>query len=131
MPEVVLGQFGLQATDHHGVLLAVELLGVGVHPTGEPLVVQKLQQGREALGVAVVRRGGQEELVLEVRGQEADRPGAERVGGVLAPARGGAVVGLVHDQHVVAAGVDRLPLGGQRLLEQPQGPLPLEEVDAR
>ena len=104
-------------------------LRVGGHATGEPLVVQKLQQGREALRVAVVGRGRQEELVLEVRGQEADRPGAERVGGVLAPPGRGAVVGLVHDQHVVAAGVDRLPLGRERLLEQPQGPLPLEEVD--
>ena len=88
VPEVVLGEFRLQASDHHRLLLAVELPGVGVHPAGEPLVVQELQQGREALRVAVVRRGGQEELVLEVRGQEADRPGAERVGGVLAPPGG-------------------------------------------
>ena len=129
LAEVVLGEFRLEAADHHGVALAVELLGVGGHAAGEPLVVQQLQQGREALGVAVVGRGGQEELVLEVRGQEPDRPGAERVGGVLAPTGRGAVVGLVHDQHVVAAGVDRLALGGERLLEQPQGPLPLEEVD--
>ena len=78
-----------------------------------------------------MRRGRQEELVLEVRGQEADRLGAERVGGVLAPTGRGAVVRLVHDQHVVAAGVDRLALGGQGLLEEPQGPLALEEVDAR
>ena len=40
-------------------------------------------------------------------------------------------MGLVHDQHVVAAGVDGLPLGGEGLLEQPQGPLPLEEVERR
>ena len=69
LAEVVLGQFRLEAADHHGVPLAGELPRVGGHATGEPLVVQQLQQGSEALGVAVVRRGRQEELVLEVRGQ--------------------------------------------------------------
>ncbi|MBV8557731.1 MAG: hypothetical protein JO116_19375 [Planctomycetaceae bacterium] len=129
LPEVVLGQFGLQAANHDGIPLPEELPRVGGHAAGEPLVVQKLQQGREALRIAVVGGGRQEELVLEVRGQEADRPGAERVGGVLAPPGRGAVVRLVHDQHVVTAGVDRLPLGRERLLEEPGGPLPLQEVE--
>ena len=41
----------------------------------------------------------------------------------------GAVVGLVHDQQVVLAGIDRLAGGGQGLPEEPQRALPLEEVD--
>jgi hypothetical protein len=39
----------------------------------EALVVEELEQGGEALGVAVVRGGREEELVLEVRGESADR----------------------------------------------------------
>jgi len=38
-------------------------------------------------------------------------------------------VHLVHDQQVVAAGVDRLTLGGEGLLEQSQRALALEEVE--
>ena len=36
---------------------------------------------------------------------------------------------LVKNQNVVAAGIDRLALGGQGLLEQPQRSLALEKVD--
>ncbi len=57
--------------------------------------------------------------------------GPQRVGGVLAPTGRGAVVGLVDDQQVELAGVDRLVGPGQDLPEQPQRSLPLEEVDAR
>ena len=92
-------------------MTASSCLRSGVRAPGEPLVVEQFEQCREALGVAVVRRGGQEQLVLEVRGQQADRLGAQRVGGVLAPAGRGAVVGLVDDQQVEPAGVDRLALG--------------------
>jgi hypothetical protein len=67
--------------------------------------------------------------VLEVGDQDPQRLGTERVGGVLAPSRRRTVVGLVEDQDVVAARIERLALLGQRLLEQPQGPLPLEKVD--
>src|SRR5208337_2715932 len=49
--------------------------------------------------------------------------------GVLASTCRGTVMSLVHDQHVVAAGVDGFALGGQRLPKQPLGPLSLEEVD--
>ena len=48
-------------------ITASSCLRSGVRAAGEPLVVEQFQQGREALRVAVVRRGGQEELVLEVR----------------------------------------------------------------
>ena len=41
----------------------------------EALRVEHLEQRREAVGVAVVRRGGQEQAVLEALGQLADRPG--------------------------------------------------------
>src|SRR5208337_231780 len=87
------------------------------------------EQGSEALGGAVVRSSRQEELVLEVWREQADGLGAKRVGGILAPTCGGTVVGLVHDQHVVAAGIDGLALCGQCLTEEPKGPLSLEKVD--
>ena len=79
---------------------------VGRDAAGEALVVEQLEQGREALGVAVVRRGGEEELVLEVRGERADRLAcaASRSRSCPAPGRGD-VVGLVDDQQVEAAGV--------------------------
>jgi hypothetical protein len=83
----------------------------------------------EKLSVAVVGRGRQEELVLEVRGQEPEGLGAERVGGVFAPTGRGAVVGLVHDQQVELAWIERVVRSGQDLPEHPKGPLPLEEVD--
>ena len=122
--------FGGNSDFSRRTMTASSCLRSGVGAPGEPLVVEQFEQGREALRVAVVRRGGQEELVLEVRGQQPERLGPQRVGGVLAPARRGAVVGLVHDQQVVTAGVDRLVRAGQGLPEQPQRPLPLEEVDA-
>ena len=128
-PKSSLGSSDFESSDHDGIPLPHELLGIGGHATGEPLVVEQFEQGGEALGVAVVRGGREEEFVLEVGGQQADGLGAERVGGVLAPTCGGTVVGLVHDQHVVAAGVDRFALGGQCLTKEPQGPLSLEEVD--
>jgi hypothetical protein len=50
--------------------------------------------------------------------QEPEGLGPHRVGGILAPARGGAVVGLVHHQNIVAAWVVRLALLGQGLPEE-------------
>src|SRR5262249_19820794 len=73
LAEVVLGEFGLEATDHDGVQLSL----VGRCATGKSLVVKKFQESRKALRITVVRRGGQEELVLEVRGEEAHSFGAE------------------------------------------------------
>jgi hypothetical protein len=52
-----------------------------------------------------------------------------RVDGVLPAARGRDVVGLVDDQEVEAARERGLPLGWQRLAEEAQRPLALEEVD--
>ena len=95
--EVVGRQLGLEAPDHDGVALPVEFLGVGPHPARKPLVVEQLEEGGEAFRVAVVGRRAQEELVLEVRRQQPDGFGAERVGRVVTPAGRGAVVGLVDD----------------------------------
>ncbi len=55
------------------LFLAVEFLAVRRHATGEPLVVEKLEQSREAFRVPVVGRGRQEELVFEVGGEGSDR----------------------------------------------------------
>ena len=131
LAEVVLGKFRLEPPDHDRIALPDEFLGVGSHPAGKSLVVEQFQQGREALLVAVVRRGREEHLVLEVRGQPANRLRAERVDGIIAAAGRGAVVGLVEDQDVVAAGIDRFAFGRQGFHEQPQGPIALEEVDGR
>ena len=68
------------------------------HAAAEPLRVEDLEQGGEAVRVAVVRRGREEQPVLEARGQVADGPGDLRVDGVVRAARGRGVVGLVEDQ---------------------------------
>ncbi len=119
-------QFRLHAPDHD----RIELLAVGGRAAGEPLVVEQFEQRRKALRVAVVRRGREEQLVFEVRGQQPKGLGPQRVGGVLAPARRGAVVGLVHDQQVELAGEGWLVRPRQEFPEQPQRSLSLEEVDA-
>jgi hypothetical protein len=70
---------------------------------GEALVVQQFQQGGEALLVAVVGRGAEEQLMLKMGGQGADRLGAQRFHRVftrLAAAGRGDVVRLVHHQQV-------------------------------
>ena len=85
MPKIILGKLGLEATDHDRLFLAVELLGFRLHSPREPLVIQQLEQCREALRVAIVGGGRQEKLVLEVRGKGADRAGAKRVGSIFAP----------------------------------------------
>ena len=111
LAEIVLGKFRLEPPDHDRIALPDEFLGIGSHPAGKSLVVEQFQQGREALRVAVVRRGREEELVLEVRGQPPDRLRAERVDGVIAAAGRSAVMSLVEDQNVVTAGINRFALG--------------------
>jgi len=68
--------------------------------------------------------------VFKVRGQLPQCLRPQRISGVLADARRGTVVGLVHDQQVVLAGVDRLAGCGECFTEEPQRAFPLEEVDA-
>ena len=73
------------------------------HAAAEPLGIEDFQQSRKAVRVAVVRRGGEEQSVLEPRGQVADGAGDLRVDGVLLAAGGSGVVGLVEDQQRAAA----------------------------
>ncbi len=89
----------LEPPDHH----VVQHLLVDRHAAAEPLGIEDFQQGREAIGVAVVRRGGEEQPVLEPRRQVADGAGDLRVDGVLLAAGRGGVVGLVEDQQRAAA----------------------------
>ena len=64
-PSVGAGwQLRLEPPDHH---LPERLVG-GLHATREPLRVEELEECRERLRVAVVRRGREEKPVLEVRG---------------------------------------------------------------
>ena len=105
-------QMRLQPPDHHRVPVAVR----GGHALGEAVGVEQLQQRLERLGVAVVGGGGEEQPVLEVRGQLAHRPGAQRVLGVAAHRGGGDLMGLVHDQQVEGPGVD-VRIGRQELPE--------------
>ena len=85
----------LQAAHHHVVQ---STLAPHLDAAGEPVRVQKLQQGREAVRVAVVRRRGQEQAVLEAPGQVADCASELGFDPVAPAARGGGVVGLVEDQ---------------------------------
>ena len=85
----------LQAAHHH---LVQSTLAPHLDAAGEAVRVQKLQQGREAVRVAVVRRRGQEQAVLEASGQVADCASELGFDPVAPAARGGSVVGLVEDQ---------------------------------
>ena len=89
LPEVVL-----QPADHHGVPRRV----VDGDAAAELLRVQHLEEGGEAVGVAVVGGRREEELVLEPGGEVTDGPGDLGVDGVARPARRGRVVGLVEDE---------------------------------
>ena len=68
------------------------------HATSEAVRVEQLQQGGEAVGVAVVRGGGQKQAVLEAPAQVADGAGELGLDAVAAAARRRRVVGLVQDQ---------------------------------
>ena len=116
-------QLRFQPPDHH----RAQLGPVGRGAAREALVVEQLQQGLEALRVAVVRGGREEQPVLAVGGQGADGLGAQRVGGVLALPGGCHVVRLVHDQQVDLARV--ADLAAQHLAQQAHRPLALEVVD--
>ena len=118
-------EFGLHAPNHDGI----ELVAVRCHGAGKTLAVEQLQQGGEALAVAVVRGGGKEQLVLEMRAERANGQGALGVGGVLAAARRRDVVRLIDDHQIVGPRVGRLVACRQRLAESAQGAFALEEVD--
>jgi hypothetical protein len=115
-----------QAADHDGGEL--DLVRVA-HAAVEALVVEQLEQGGEALGVAVVRGGREEELVLEVLGEGAEGEGAVGVLGEVAASGGSDVVGLVDDQKVELARKDRLAGRREEVAEEAEGALALEVVD--
>ena len=85
----------LDAADHDVFQSA---LAAYRHATRKAVRVEQLQQGSEAVGVAVVRGGGQEESVLEAPAQIADGAGELGLDAVAPTARRRRVVGLVQDQ---------------------------------
>ena len=93
--------------------VSLDGLRVRVHPAGEALVVEDLQQRGERRLVAVVRRRRQEQPVGEVRREPADQLGLLRVDGVDLLRRGGGdVVRLVEDQQVEGSRGIAVPSGG-------------------
>jgi hypothetical protein len=86
----------LEAADHHR--LEDASVRWDLHAAAEALGVEDLEERREAVAVAVVGRGREEEAVLEARRDLADDAGELRVDGVLGAAGGRGVVGLVEDE---------------------------------
>ena len=96
-----LAKVVLEPADHH----VVEHLLFHRHATAESLRVEDFQQSREAVGVPIVRRGGQKQPMLEPGGQVANGAGDLRIDGVfLATGRGG-MVGFVQDEQRAGAEV--------------------------
>ncbi len=93
-------QVVLEPADHHRLEL---LRALHRHAAAEALRVEDLEQRREAVRVAVVRRGRQEQPVLEARRQVAHGPRELRVDGVARAAGRGRVVRLVEDEQAAAA----------------------------
>src|SRR5258708_4092479 len=118
-------QFGFKAADHDGV----QLFAVNLDPPGETLVVQQFQERGKALGVAVMGRRREKQLVLKVRREAAQGKGSLRVRGVLSLSRWSYVMGLVDDEQVKFARVGRLATGWQHFAEEAQRTLALEEVN--
>src|ERR1017187_8237577 len=116
--------FALEAADHDGA----ELGGLGGDAARETLVVEQFQEGGKALFVAIVRCGGEEELVLEVLADFAEGLGALRVEGEVAGAAGGGVVGFVDDEDVEVAQAGARAIVGYGLPEHAQGVLALQVI---
>ena len=85
----------LEPADHH---VLERLLAADRDAAGEAVRVEELEQRREAVRVAVVRRGREEQPVLEAAGEVADGAGELRLDAVAAAARRRGVVRLVEDQ---------------------------------
>ena len=89
-------QMRLQAAHHHSVALPVARL----HALGEPVRVEHLKQRLERLRVPVVGSRGEEQPMLEVRGQAPHRLGAQRLPRVAAHRGRSDPMGLVHDEQI-------------------------------
>ena len=87
-------QIGLQPANHD----RLEVLRARLDAAREALRIEHLEQRREAVGMAVVRRGGQEQAVLEALGQLAYRPRELAGDRVARPAGRRGVVRLVEDE---------------------------------
>ena len=85
----------LDAPYHH---VFESVLSPDRHPSGEAVRVEQLEQGGEAVGMAVVGRGGEEQAVFEAPSQIANRTGELRLDAVTPAARRGGVMGFVQDQ---------------------------------
>lgn len=96
---VRINQIALQTADHH----LTKTIFVGEDVARETLVVEQFQQRGERLGVAVVRRRGQEETMLEVWADGTDEARTLTLQRVVRACRGRDVVRFVHDQQVKLA----------------------------
>jgi hypothetical protein len=94
-PPLDLADVLFEPPDHH---VGEDFLAANGHATAEPLRVEDLQEGGKAVGVAVVRGGGQEQPMFEAGREVADDARDARVDGVPLAARGGRVVRLVEDE---------------------------------
>jgi hypothetical protein len=97
-----LAEVALEAAHHDGV---EQLRALDRDAAAEAQRVEHLEQRREAVRMAVVRRRRQEQFMLEPGREVAHQPRQVRVDGVLAGRGGGGVVGLVEDQHRAAGEV--------------------------
>src|SRR5438132_5444433 len=86
-------EFGFHTADHY----RIKLRAIGRDGTGKTLAVEQFQQGGKTLPITVMRRGREEQLVLEVGRKRANGEGTHGVGGVFASSRRRDVMGLVHD----------------------------------
>lgn len=89
-----VAEIGFQATHHDGF----EIARPHLHPPGEPLWVEHLEQRREGIGMAVVRGGREKEAMLEAGCQRAHRLGKLAVDGVACAVGWRGMVGLIKDQ---------------------------------
>ena len=85
----------LDAPHHH---VFERVLSPDRHPSGEAVRIEQLEQGGEAVGVAVVGRRGQEQAVLEAPSEIADCARELRLFPVTPAARRRGVMGFVQDE---------------------------------
>ena len=85
----------LDASHHH---VFERTLAPDRHSSGKTIRVKQLEQGGEAIGVAVVRGGGKEEAVLEAPSEITNCTGELRLDAVAPAARRRSVMGLVQNQ---------------------------------
>src|SRR5262249_3936584 len=87
-------QVGFEPADHD----RLELFWPDLDSPGEALWIKHLQQGRETIGVPVVRGRGQKQSMLEASGEIADGPGNLAIDGIAGAARRSGVMCLIEDE---------------------------------